>query len=259
MRKGLAYMLSNQQVQDFQQKLEQQKKELKEHFGDENDFGLRRSLVDSTGELSSYDNHPADEGTELFEREKDLALYEHYQIELADIDKGLKAIEEGSYGKCEVCSIDIPYERLEAMPTTRFCINHSPSQHTSDDRPIEESVLRSSFGGFVADKDHESVGYDGEDSWQDVARYGTSDTPADQVQPTADYNDTYIEAQENVGYVEDYENFAGVDLYGDSVTIYRNAKYENYVDMLEEDDVQTILGDLPASEKDPYVEEDNED
>jgi len=251
-------MLSNQQVQYFQQKLEQQQKELKEHFGDENDFGLRQSLLESTGELSSYDNHPADEASELFEREKDLALYEHYQTELADIDKALKAIKEEDYGKCEVCSEDIPYERLEAMPTTRFCIDHSPSQHTSENRPIEESVLRTSFGGFVGD-DEESVGYDGEDTWQDVAMYGTSDSPSDQAHPPADYDDTYINAQENVGYVEDYENFAGVDLYGESVTVYRNAKYENYVDMLEEDGVQSILGDLPASEKEPYVENDSEE
>ncbi|MEM5591840.1 hypothetical protein AAHH67_09065 [Niallia circulans] len=38
--------------------------------------------MESVGELSSYDNHPADLGTELFEREKDSALEQHDQSEL---------------------------------------------------------------------------------------------------------------------------------------------------------------------------------
>ncbi|MFK4997354.1 hypothetical protein ACI2OX_06735 [Bacillus sp. N9] len=33
-------------------------------------------------ELSMYDNHPADMGTELFERERDLALSVHAEAEL---------------------------------------------------------------------------------------------------------------------------------------------------------------------------------
>jgi hypothetical protein len=34
------------------------------------------------GELSSYDNHRGDEGTDLYEREKDVALHQHQDYEL---------------------------------------------------------------------------------------------------------------------------------------------------------------------------------
>src|SRR5699024_9392544 len=77
-------------------------------------FGLEASYIDSVGELSSYDNHPGDMGTELYERGKDIALNEHVEHELEAINKALHAIEEGTYGICRVCSGDIPYDRLKA-------------------------------------------------------------------------------------------------------------------------------------------------
>lgn len=77
---------------------------MKERLNDQGDHDLRRSMEDSTGELSNYDNHPGDQGTELYEREKDLALTEHDRDEIRDIERALSAIEAGEYGKCEVCS-----------------------------------------------------------------------------------------------------------------------------------------------------------
>lgn len=80
-------------------------------------FGLVASQKEAIGELSSYDNHPADLGTETYERGKDLALSEHAERELEEINAALHAMEEGTYGICKVCSMDIPYDRLLALPT----------------------------------------------------------------------------------------------------------------------------------------------
>lgn len=250
-------MLSNQQINNFKQQLQQSKQRLEEQIHDSDDFGLSRNIKDSTGELSNYDNHPADQGTELYEREKDLALGEHTRDEIRDIDRALKAIDEGQYGKCEVCSIEIPLERLNIIPTTTFCVEHSPSQETSDNRPVEEEVLGPSFSTYNCDGTS-SVGYDGEDAWQDVARFGSSDTPSDLTYPPSDYEHTYIDSYENVGFVEDYENIVGVDLYGENVTVYHNEQYREIEDTLIEEDTQTPFGDLPRYEKDPYVEEENQ-
>ena len=46
--------------------------------------------------LSAYDNHPADMGTELYEREKDFALEEHADSELNKVNAALQAMEEGT-------------------------------------------------------------------------------------------------------------------------------------------------------------------
>ncbi len=40
---------------------------------------------------------------------------------LKEIDLALKKIENGSYGICENCGVEIPFERLCAIPWTRYC------------------------------------------------------------------------------------------------------------------------------------------
>jgi RNA polymerase-binding transcription factor DksA len=89
------------------------------------DEGLTdQSANDSVGELSSYDQHQADMGTETFEREKDLSILEQVEAELADVEHALRRLDEGTYGTCEVCGKVIPEERLEALPATRLCLEH---------------------------------------------------------------------------------------------------------------------------------------
>ncbi|MGG3448583.1 TraR/DksA C4-type zinc finger protein [Domibacillus aminovorans] len=245
-------MLTEDQLAHFRTELMNRKTELASHFEDNDHFDLKRSLSDSISELSVYDNHPADVGSELFERGKDVALNEHAELELQSIDKALEAMKDGTYGICETCKEEIPVDRLEALPTALYCIDHSLDQKISRDRPIEESVL-TSFGKFDIDTKDENVAYDAEDSWQDVAQYGTSESPSDFANPPENYDDMYVESEENVGYVEDYENFVGVDITGKNITVYPNKQHEHYEDGLDEEGIMTEFGDLPASEQDPYT------
>ncbi|KOP83008.1 hypothetical protein AMS60_11325 [Bacillus sp. FJAT-21945] len=260
-------MLSNQELSQFKERLNHLKQEIQSRFKQNEHFGLKESFwKESMGELSNYDNHPGDAGTELFEREKDIALNEHLEDELKNIDKALIAIQNETYGKCEVCSKDIPSERLDALPTTTFCIEHSQDQRTSHKRPVEEEIIGPPFKKFFKDEDgDENVAFDAEDSWQEVAKWGTSESPSDMSDPPDDYNEIYTDSGENVGYVEDFENFVGVDIEGKNITVYRNAQHEELEDRLDEEDIMTSYGDLPAYEKDPYTaeylerERDNED
>ena len=82
---------------------------------------LDQSEGDSVVELSSIDQHQADLGTETFEREKDLAILESIEAELADVEHALRRLDEGTYGICEACGRPIDQERLEALPATRLC------------------------------------------------------------------------------------------------------------------------------------------
>ena len=75
-------------------------------------------------ELSSVDQHPADIGTEEFEREKDLSILEQVENELVEVDRAFERIEAGEYGTCAVCGKPIGDERLEARPTATRCIEH---------------------------------------------------------------------------------------------------------------------------------------
>lgn len=251
-------MLTDKQMNTFRTILLEEKAELEKRLKGNDQFGMNKGhLHESIGELSSYDNHPADEGTELFERGKDLALNEHEGNYMKNIEKALEAINQGTYGKCEVCGEGIPLERLEALPTTTYCKEHSSDQVTSTERPIEEEVLMPPYGKFdFDDSNDEGMSFDAEDSWQEVASWGTSESPSDFFEPKTHYNDVNIESEENVGYVEDFENFVGVDMYGKNITVYPSKQHEKYEDALDEEGIMTIFGDLPPYEKDPYVEND---
>jgi RNA polymerase-binding transcription factor DksA len=88
-----------------------------EHLRDE-------SSDESTSELSHLAQHAADVGSETFEREKDLSILEQVEAELADVERALRRLDDGTYGTCEACAGHIGDERLEAHPAARFCITH---------------------------------------------------------------------------------------------------------------------------------------
>jgi YteA family regulatory protein len=191
--------------------------------------------LESTGELSGYDNHPADSATELYENEKDLALNEQAARRMQDIRNALERMENGTYGICSVCRQPIPIERLRALPTAERCANHADDRYVPDTRPLEEAVLQPPFGQTSMD-DTSQTAFDGEDSWQTVESWGTSDTPALAEEPDIqDYNAMYIEADEADGYVEPLESFLTADLYGDPIGIVRNREYRKYLERGEGD------------------------
>ena len=88
--------------------------------------GLRReqeeASAETSGELSSFDQHPGDLGTETFEKEKNVSLLEQVADELVEIEAAFQRLGRGTYGSCQACGRPIGDERLEAMPATRFCI-----------------------------------------------------------------------------------------------------------------------------------------
>lgn len=256
--KGVSLMLSSEQQSNLQSKLTGEKKELEHHISLNNHFGIGEdeNFYNYVGELSTYDNHPADTATELYERGKDLALNEHFENELNQVNRALQAIEKGTYGKCEVCGKDIPFERLQAIPSTTYCIEHSTEQTISHERPIEEQVLHPLY-----EKKHETEvnGFDEEDSWQAVAEWGSSDSPSDYYDPKEHYDQVYLNSDEHIGYVEDIENFAGNDIEGKNVQIYPTAELEQLKDLLDEEGIMTSFGDLKPYEEDPYTEDTNDD
>lgn len=108
--KDVKKLLKDSQIQTLKQELVQQQKQLQEHLHQDLDNLHHTNERDNSGELSLYDNHPADMGTELYEREKDFAIDDHAKLELNKIQHALEAISEGSYGTCKECGGDIPYE-----------------------------------------------------------------------------------------------------------------------------------------------------
>ncbi|NHN28632.1 TraR/DksA C4-type zinc finger protein [Paenibacillus agricola] len=228
--------LNPQQIQSLQSILLDEKQWLDAHLEANGHFGLSESLRDQTGELSTNDNHPADLGSELFERSKDIALNENHEHHFEEVTKALERLENGQYGLCAVCGVAIPYERLQAVPTTLYCKEHVRG-HSSNDRPVEEQLLDPPFGRTSFDGKTKETEFDGEDAWQIVESWGTSNSPAMAENPNVSnsYDNIEIEADEQVGYVEAFESFLATDMYGRHVQVVKNQAYHDYIHSNEGD------------------------
>jgi DnaK suppressor protein len=73
----------------------------------------------------SYDENFADSGQVAAEQGENTALLNQMREQLAEIERALSKFEAGTYGTCERCGQAIGEARLEAMPATRYCIQHA--------------------------------------------------------------------------------------------------------------------------------------
>jgi YteA family regulatory protein len=169
--------LRQSQIEALGDKLLKEKREIGKHF-EMNDTVEKTALTDSTGELSSYDNHPADMATETFERERDNAIDDAFSQRLEEIDQALARIENGTYGVCVVCGEPIPYERLEAIPSAPTCLEDAPKPGDPAGRPVEEQVMTPPPSGAGESRQRNAGRFDDADAWKDVESYGSSDSPA---------------------------------------------------------------------------------
>jgi DnaK suppressor protein len=118
------------------QRLDEERVRLEDTRATFDDEHLRdESEDDSISELSSIDQHPADIGSETFEREKDLSILEQVESELADVEHALRRLEDGTYGICEACGQPIDEARLEALPAARFCLKDQAAAEQELRRP----------------------------------------------------------------------------------------------------------------------------
>ena len=80
----------------------------------------------ASGELSSNDpNDPADEATNLFDRERDQAAIENMDRMLAKVNRALAKVDEGTYGLSDIDSTPIPEARLEALPYANITVEQA--------------------------------------------------------------------------------------------------------------------------------------
>ena len=88
---------------------------------------LRHQLTElGAGDTAlSFDENFADSGQVAAEQGETRALVASLSEQLEDVERALTKIDGGNYGKCETCGKEIAGPRLEAMPATRYCIDHA--------------------------------------------------------------------------------------------------------------------------------------
>jgi len=211
------------------------KEALERELGFTHESGTEMSFASSSSsdELSQYDNHPADSGTELFEREKNLGLQKMKHAELIDIMVALSKIENGTYGIDERTGEKIPYERLKALPTASTAINNASNQSIHDVRPVEEAVIRDM--GKEGNIDDEEAGFNEQNAYDLVAVNNQIDRT---------YDDSLnMDGYDDMGYVEMVEAIGATDIYGyrgdDHVQFLRNNQYDQWMNqeqIIEDED-----------------------
>lgn len=189
-------------IKHYEELLNKEKESREDSLLDEG-MGQGISIRDLTGELSSYDNHPGDLGTETYEAEKNLSFRTREKFLLSEVQVALNKIADGTYGLCEQCHNEIDKDRLEVRPYSRLCIHceNDTEQKVQDEekgRPIEEQVLFPPFGrSFTDNSVEDKVEYDGEDTWESVNEYNVRMS-----------DNQFGEDDEQVGYVEDVEQIS---------------------------------------------------
>ena len=73
----------------------------------------------------SYDENFADSAQVAGQQGANRALSGQLGENLAEVERALAKMDDGTYGQCEVCGKQIAEARLEAMPAARFCIDHA--------------------------------------------------------------------------------------------------------------------------------------
>jgi len=128
-------------------------------------------------DLSSYDQHPADAGTETYERSKDTGFLLSAERQLEQVVEAKKRLASGSFGRCASCGHPIDPERLYALPYAENC---RPCQDEEEEvsragRPqgvVYQSHAREHILTPFAD-DEEEVTADWEEAWRQLAEYGS--------------------------------------------------------------------------------------
>ncbi|GAV25048.1 hypothetical protein ciss_09810 [Carboxydothermus islandicus] len=193
------------QKEEYEKRLQELKKDKENPF------------FETTQELSFYDNHPGDLGSESFERSKDLALIDNLKLKLRQIDEAIALINQGKYGFCIDCGQKIPVERLLANPVAIRCLTcqrRVEERTVPSIRPVEEQVL-SPFMEKINLDNTSQILFDGEDSWQAVANFNTrenifyEDLPPEEENSSTDEVDSIPYVIGDDGII--YQNFKGVD------------------------------------------------
>ena len=87
--------------------------------GLEREFG---GIVAASQAANADDEHDPEGATIAYERQHVVSLLEQARDHLAAIDDALSRLDEGGYGRCEICGQPIAPERLAARPTATRCV-----------------------------------------------------------------------------------------------------------------------------------------
>jgi DnaK suppressor protein len=117
-------MLTKKQLAHIEVRLMDERARAQKALGLFDQIG-RADRESSDSALSSYTDHMADQGTEAMEREKAALFATKEGRYLYRIEEALRRLyhDPKTFGTCHTCEAEVGYERLDALPHARYCID----------------------------------------------------------------------------------------------------------------------------------------
>jgi DnaK suppressor protein len=115
--------MAKKQLQYFEKRLLEERRRVLKELGHHDEL-FNKSDQAADGDLSTYSFHMADQGTDAMEREKAFLFASQEGRFLWHIDQALRRLYKSpeTFGKCHNCGQEIAFERLDALPHARYCI-----------------------------------------------------------------------------------------------------------------------------------------
>lgn len=118
-------LLTGEQLAHLEERLLQERKKALRGLGLFNEIAkIDRSADDS--DLAGYTDHMADQGTEASEREKAALFATKEGRYLYRLEEALRRLykDPDNFGRCHGTGKPISFERLDALPHARYCIEY---------------------------------------------------------------------------------------------------------------------------------------
>jgi len=129
----MAKKLTKKQLEHLQKRLLRERERALRSLGRYDELA-KLSAEQADSDLYSYSDHMADLGTDAMEREKMLLFASKEGRYLYRIEEALRRLykEPASFGFCHVCGDLMDFDRLDALPHARYCIDCKRKEEEAD-------------------------------------------------------------------------------------------------------------------------------
>jgi RNA polymerase-binding transcription factor DksA len=115
-------MLRSEDIRRFEERLKVERDAIESRIA-ANRRGVQETVRDESG-VGNFE----DEANLLSEREAEIDESARDREELAQVNRALQRIAQGTYGRSEVSGKPIPIERLEALPHATTLVDERPPE-----------------------------------------------------------------------------------------------------------------------------------
>jgi DnaK suppressor protein len=129
----MAKKLTKKQLEHLQKRLLRERERALRSLGRYDELA-KLSAEQADSDLYSYSDHMADLGTDAMEREKMLLFASKEGRYLYRIEEALRRLykEPATFGVCHVCGNLMDFDRLDALPHARYCIDCKRKEEEAD-------------------------------------------------------------------------------------------------------------------------------